>query len=345
MAQVSVILPAFNAAETLDLTLRSVRAQTHEDLEVIIVDDGSNDGTSDAALCHANQDTRIRILSQSNGGVASARNNGIAAATNTWVAPIDADDIWHPRTIERLLAAADAAPAPVAFVYTWSRRIDGEDKLIEDLGQPSYAQDVLPELLVLNFIRNASATMLNRDKVLRVGGYDTAFQAAGAQGAEDIDLYLRLARVGLVAVAPGYHVGYRETTNSMSRSAERMRSSIEFALEKAERDNPDLPARLFKLSRANYDLYAAGLSYSARSYDKLFWFAARAIRRAPLLAVAHLVVFGAYLSLASLSARKGPRFDTLDPDKPYSLPVFDRFLSFQDWRIRRAARPNKIAAI
>ncbi|MCR9086171.1 MAG: glycosyltransferase family 2 protein [Rhodobacteraceae bacterium] len=343
MTQVSVILPAFNAADTLDRTLSSVRAQLHEDLEIIIVDDGSTDGTPDVARRHAGQDTRVRVLSQANSGVASARNNGIAAATSTWVAPIDADDVWHPRTIDRLLKAADTAPVPVAFVYTWSRRIDADDHLIDDLGQPRYARNVLPALLALNFIRNASATLLNREQVLRVGGYDTAFQAAHAQGAEDIDLYLRLARIGSVAVAPGYHVGYRETTNSMSRSAERMRNSIEFALEKAEKDNPDLPARLLALSRANYDLYAAGLSFAARRYGDLLRFAARAIRRAPLLALTHLAVFGAYLTLESLRARTGPRFDTLDPDKAYTWPVFDRFLSFQNWRIRRAARPIKVA--
>src|SRR5690606_13068694 len=76
---VAVVIPAFNAEATLDETLRSVRGQTYRNLEIVVVDDGSTDGTYDLARCHAEADPRLRVLRVENGGVAAARNAGIAA--------------------------------------------------------------------------------------------------------------------------------------------------------------------------------------------------------------------------------------------------------------------------
>jgi len=74
---VSVIVPAYNAELTLDETLRSVRAQTHGALEILVVDDGSTDGTAALVARHATEDNRVRLLTQANGGVAAARNHGL----------------------------------------------------------------------------------------------------------------------------------------------------------------------------------------------------------------------------------------------------------------------------
>ena len=103
MTAISVVIPAHNAAATLDATANSVRGQTHEQLEILIVDDGSTDGTLEIARRHAEQDPRVRVITQPNGGVASARNRGLAEASTELVALVDADDVWHPEKIERQL--------------------------------------------------------------------------------------------------------------------------------------------------------------------------------------------------------------------------------------------------
>ena len=102
---VGVVVPAYNAAATLDETLRSVRAQTHRALEIIVVDDGSLDDTAAIARRHAAEDERVRVLCQANAGVAAARNAGWQSSRADLIAFIDADDLWAPTKIERQLQA------------------------------------------------------------------------------------------------------------------------------------------------------------------------------------------------------------------------------------------------
>src|SRR5690348_12029992 len=100
---VSVVIPAYNAAATLDETLRSVRSQTHRALEIIVVDDGSVDDTREIAGRHAAVDDRVQVVTQSNAGLAASRNAGWMRARSELIAFIDADDLWAPTKIERQL--------------------------------------------------------------------------------------------------------------------------------------------------------------------------------------------------------------------------------------------------
>ena len=94
----SVVVAAYNAARTLPATIRSVLAQTRSDFELIVVDDGSTDGTADAA--RDAQDERVLYVPQQNLGPAAARNAGIAKATGTLVSFLDSDDLWHPTFLD-----------------------------------------------------------------------------------------------------------------------------------------------------------------------------------------------------------------------------------------------------
>src|SRR4051812_20898906 len=98
---VSVVIPAYNAAATLDETLRSVRSQTHGALEIIVVNDGSADGTGTIAQRHAAVDHRVQVVTQDNAGLAASRNAGWMRARSEVIAFIDADDLWAPTKIER----------------------------------------------------------------------------------------------------------------------------------------------------------------------------------------------------------------------------------------------------
>ena len=105
MARVSVVIPAYNAANFIRDTVDSALAQTHRDLEVIVVNDGSTDDTLNRLQPYG---SRIRVLDLANGGVARARNTGVKEATGSWIAFLDADDLWRPEKIERQLANSDA---------------------------------------------------------------------------------------------------------------------------------------------------------------------------------------------------------------------------------------------
>lgn len=105
MAEVSVVIPAYNAERYLEETVRSVLAQTYQDFEIIIVDDGSKDGTVALANRLAKEDPRITVLrNPRNQGVAETRNHGIRQATGTYIALLDSDDVWAPAKLEKQLA-------------------------------------------------------------------------------------------------------------------------------------------------------------------------------------------------------------------------------------------------
>src|SRR5437763_14739279 len=98
---VSVVVPAYNAARTVETTLGSVLQQTMDGLEVIVVDDGSTDATPE--IVRSVNDERVRLRRQSNAGHASARNAGIEMSRGKYVAVVDADDVWLPRKLEQQL--------------------------------------------------------------------------------------------------------------------------------------------------------------------------------------------------------------------------------------------------
>jgi len=105
-----VIIPAYNAEGFLERAVRSALGQTEQDLEVIVVDDGSFDATGDVALRMAQEDRRVRVLrNQQNRGVSTTRNHAIAAATGEWIALLDADDSWLPERLTAMLLACGGA--------------------------------------------------------------------------------------------------------------------------------------------------------------------------------------------------------------------------------------------
>lgn len=120
MPRISVVIPLFAQGAYVERALRSVLAQGHADLEIIVVDDGSpDDGPLRVERC---QDPRLRLLRQSHGGVSRARNAGIMAATGEWLAFLDADDEWLPNFIGEMLDAVQRHPEVNAVLRTIEAR-------------------------------------------------------------------------------------------------------------------------------------------------------------------------------------------------------------------------------
>lgn len=112
--KVSVIVPVYNGEKYLGECLDSILAQSHSDIELIVVDDGSTDASGTIGDTYARCDSRVRVLHQTNGGPGAARNTGIDAATGSWLCFVDADDMLHPRAVELLLDAATRCDAQIA---------------------------------------------------------------------------------------------------------------------------------------------------------------------------------------------------------------------------------------
>lgn len=121
--KVSIVIPAYQAEKYLRATLESVKAQTYSDFEVIIVNDGSRDGTGNLADEFASKDLRFRHIFQKNQGVSAARNTGYGHSNGEYLAFLDADDIWLPDNLESKVAELDSTPS-TGLVHSDCENID-----------------------------------------------------------------------------------------------------------------------------------------------------------------------------------------------------------------------------
>ena len=129
MSLVSIVTPAYNAERFVGAAIESVRAQTHPDLEMLVVDDVSTDATAAVVERHAAEDARVRLLRRAaNGGPAASRNTALEAAAGRWIAFLDSDDAWLPDKLEAQLRFMESTGAP--FTYTRYRRIDEEGEFL-----------------------------------------------------------------------------------------------------------------------------------------------------------------------------------------------------------------------
>jgi GT2 family glycosyltransferase len=217
---VSVVVPAWNAEKTLAQTLRSATSQTHRRLEILIIDDGSTDATAAIAERFCASDDRARLIRKSNGGQSSARNLGIDEATGAWIAPLDADDLWHPEKIERQLRTFADAPSDVGLVYCWYRLIDDRDRVCAPAWAPVMEGCVLSEHLQCNF--GTGSSPLIRRSALGDLRYSSEFRAHFDIGCEDWLLQLQIAAKYPIACTRAFLLGYRQRSCSTSADEARM---------------------------------------------------------------------------------------------------------------------------
>lgn len=124
---VSVIIPVYNVQHYLARCLDSVLAQSYNNLEIIVVDDGSTDASGTMCDDYAARDSRVKVIHKSNGGLSSARNAGLDAMTGDWVTFIDSDDFVHPDYVTTFMRLADKAPVVIG---TWQELNEGEQPRI-----------------------------------------------------------------------------------------------------------------------------------------------------------------------------------------------------------------------
>jgi glycosyltransferase involved in cell wall biosynthesis len=237
--RVSVVVPAYNRADYLGEALDSALAQDYAAFEVVVVDDGSTDGTP-AVL--ARYGDRIRVHRQANAGQSAAINRGVEMARGDLIALLDSDDAWLPGKLARQVPLLDAAP-DAGLLYAALEFMDGAGRTITDPRPPraTPSGQVLAELLEGNFIRTPTA-IFRRALFLEAGGYDTALRCAN-----DWDLWLRLATGRPVLRDPVPSARYRlhgdQAVRLRRRLAEERVTVLERHLPRIERDAPALAAR------------------------------------------------------------------------------------------------------
>ncbi len=218
MPQVSVIISSYNRRRLLAEALRSVLAQRAVDVEVIVVDNGSTDGTQDQlAAC---QDTRLRIIRNPVSlGSVGGRNTGLANADGEWVGFLDDDDLWAPDKLHAQLEAAYTTGRN--WVYTGCVHIDAQGRIIS--GRPPLPPDEVVQQLPLRYvIPGGMSNLIWRRGCLDVDGLLDPRLPFPA----DWDVSLRLTRRGPPAAVPRPLVAYRQHDTNMSRDAAHFRQEL-----------------------------------------------------------------------------------------------------------------------
>lgn len=182
--RVTVLLPTYNAAKYVESAIQSLRDQTFDSFEILVVDDGSTDGTLD--IVESFEDDRIRVIRRDEpaGGLPGALNRGLELARGEYVGRQDADDRSLPTRLARQVGVLDDDPS-TAMVGTSAHLLDADGDRYETRIVPT--SPTFADLLEKNHFVHGSV-LFRRDTVLDLGGYDTAVSHA-----EDYDLWLRLA--------------------------------------------------------------------------------------------------------------------------------------------------------
>ena len=249
---VSVIVPAYNSAATIASTLDSVLGQTFLAMEVIVVDDGSTDGT--AAIARGMGDDRLRVLSQNNAGQAAARNYGMAAARGQYFAFIDTDDWWTPAKLAAQVAALDAHPE-AGMAYSWTVLVDDDRQPIGGRVEAPFSGRVHGLLLVTDFISSGSNALVRRDAIAQVGPFEPDLVPS-----EDWAMWLRIAAEFETVCVPKPHVLYRQRPSSSSDNIWRQERVSRWIIDREiARDHEQLEPhrRLILGNRYKYLLFKA----------------------------------------------------------------------------------------
>ena len=240
----SVVIPLYNKVRHVERTLRSALAQSLPAHEIIVVDDGSTDGS--AELVQQGGGARVRLIRQANGGGSKARNAGIDAATAEWVAFLDADDLWHPKYLEALGCLIEACPDATMVGTRYRDPLPGSLSASETAwslgatGATAEWIDDLPSRWLLGACFFTSSLSVRRDVLLLC---QPAFRPGESHG-EDLDLWFRLAESHRVALVDSPLVIKNRVPGSL-RTAQPIFEELPYLLRMEQRVRGGvIPARL-----------------------------------------------------------------------------------------------------
>ncbi len=277
MPKVSIIIPAYNAVSFLPDTIDSVYSQSLQDYEIIIVNDGSSDTTEQWASQIT--DSRVRLISQENQGLAGARNTGLTQARGEYIAFLDADDLWQPTKLEKQVKILDENPE-VGLVYTWVSLIDRDGKPKGQIRGNSDEGNVWKKLLKHNIVESGSVALVRRSCYQSVGLYDRTLPASYG---EDWDMWLRIAAQYQFKVIREPLVYYRDTPSSLSKNWQVMEQSHQIIIEKAFASAPQNLQHLKGLCYAFAYLVICWkiLQNPREDYQKVWQYRHKAVARYP----------------------------------------------------------------
>lgn len=225
MPLISVVIPAYNAQETIKETIESILNQTFSNFELIIINSSSTDATLE--ILSKIDDSRIKVYNDSKANVAVNRNRGFNHAIGDFITFIDADDIWTSNKLEAQYNALIENP-DTNVVYSWTNCIDESGKFLRKCSHVKWSGDVYSKFLLDDFIGSGSNVMIRRQAYIEVGGFDESLT-----NAQDTDMWLRLSARYNFAVVPEAQILYRIRNDSMSSNVVGLEKSNLTIIERA----------------------------------------------------------------------------------------------------------------
>ncbi len=305
--KISVIIPLYNKRESIARAIASVVAQSVVPREIIVVDDGSTDGSGEIVGKLATENPIIKLITQPNRGVSAARNRAIETATGEYVALLDGDDAWSEGYISEICRLIDTYPDCGAYA-TGFHVVDGAQRVVGDTPQNEGVVDFFAESQ-RHYVLIPSATTLDRSLVLRLGGFPE-----GMRMGEDQYLWTKIARTAKVCFSPTPLVDYSRSGENRSAAIYRPElstHSLEELYDPSADDGSNEYLARVALGKGLIQSIKGGTEEARRvaeffSYTRLHRRALRKLRLLNALPVGwRATALNIYNRLAWLIARKG----------------------------------------
>ncbi|NOQ13059.1 MAG: glycosyltransferase [Methyloprofundus sp.] len=218
-ALISIIIPAYNAEAFIEKALKSVLQQSYPQFEVLVVNDGSTDNT--ATIINRYEDSRIKLITQVNGGLSNARNTGIQAAQGDYLAFLDADDYWIAEKLEKQITLLKQNP-DIGFCSSQSRIETPEGVFLNNWPCPEISTSTLQSIFVHNaaITGSGSGVMVTKELQKQAGFFDESLKSL-----EDIDMWMRYAAFSEYCCLAETLTVITKRPDSMSRHLVTMRES------------------------------------------------------------------------------------------------------------------------
>lgn len=268
MPKASIIVPAYNVADTIGETLRSLLAQSFADFEIVVVDDGSSDRT--VAIVRSLGDRRVRLVQQPNRGLAGARNTGIYHAKGDYIGFCDSDDLWRPTKLATHVRHLDANPQ-VGLSFSGSELIDANGAPLGLAQRPRLKRITAKHVFMFNPVGNGSSAVMRRDALDAI-----AFRPSGEAArdwffderfrqSEDIECWLRLSLTTdwTIEGVPGLMTRYRIVAGALSAATDRQFASWERLVDKLSAISPGFFHTHAPAARALQNRYLARRAISS----------------------------------------------------------------------------------
>ena len=255
--EISCILPVYNGEGFIAEAIQSVLVQTFEDFELIVVDDGSRDGSPAILQSCADKDSRVKVITKENGGIVSALNAGLEAAQGKYIARMDADDIMFPNRLELQRNFLETHP-DVVMVGGLLHSIDEHGQGIQEPDNHNVGKDPVytPHNLLIyppKVPRPLHPLIMLRKKALQdIGGYRDAYRHV-----EDYDMYLRICKCGKVADIQEMLLYYRIHSDNISvrNLQEQEQNAARADLEAVEKERAENGTHPLKISPKSFKGY------------------------------------------------------------------------------------------